>query len=192
MKAAPAALLVAALLAPGRAAAHAVFGDLGPFFDQLLHPVADPAQGLLLAAVAVFLARQPLASVRVAFAAFCLACAAAALTLLAAGQLAPGMRFSAALSAGVGLLAVSGWHPPVAVSLCVVVACALTAAALPGPAEEGAALLWLAGSVGGIALIVLYLWALADWARARLHPVAPAVAGAWVATISLLVLALPA
>ena len=92
-RAAP-ALAIGALLAPGPAAAHDAFGDLGPFYVNLLHPLADPAQGLLIAAVAVLLARQPLATVRPAYAALALAGAAAVLLAAFVTLDPPGRRMT--------------------------------------------------------------------------------------------------
>jgi hypothetical protein len=60
-----ATLLLAAVPLP--LAAHEAFGNLGPFYQVCLHPFADPAKGLVLAAVSVCLARQPVLTVRVAY-----------------------------------------------------------------------------------------------------------------------------
>ena len=50
-------------LAAGPARAHDAFGDLGPFYASLLHPLADPMQAALVIGTAAFLAGRALGTV---------------------------------------------------------------------------------------------------------------------------------
>jgi hypothetical protein len=172
-------------LVPGASSAHDAFGDLGPFYAALLHPLADPAQGLILVAAGVLLARQPLATVRPAYAA--LACAGGAAVLLGAAAAPPGLALSAVAATALGLAALSGvafgrW-PVVALAAAAAV-CAGLAIDLP-PGFRAAALSALGGTLG-IALAGLLVWGLVDALQRRLGRVAGAVAGSWIAATGLI------
>lgn len=173
--------------------AHDAFGDLGPFYANLLHPLADPAQGLLIAAVAVLLGRQPLASVRPAYAALALGGGVAMLLgpLVALEPL--GLRATGLAAAALGAAAlVGGSLRPVPAIL---VAAAVAAAAglrVDLPAEPRAAGLAALGSFLGIALAALLLWGLVDEASRRFGRIAGAVAGSWVVAVGVMAAALPA
>jgi urease accessory protein len=187
------ALALAAAVLPGAAFAHDAFGDLGPFYASLLHPLADPAQGLLLAAAAVLLARQPVATVRPAYAALA-ACGALAMALRAV--IDPpliGLRVTGLAVAALGIVAISGLRLPVAfaVPLCAVVAIA-AGLAVDLPAGTRAATLAGLGGAAGIALLSLAVWGGVDYATRRLGRIAGAVAGAWIAAIGIMAAALPA
>jgi hypothetical protein len=181
------------LVTPGPAAAHEAFGDLGPLFQALLHPLADPAQGLLLVAAAVFLARQPLATVRPAFAAL----VAGGLGVLATGLVVtlpdPGLRFMTLAALGLALVALPVRRAPVPAAVALAFAVGGLAALPFDAAPDGrSAVLGLLGGAAGIALGTLFLWGAADWADRRLSPLVSTVAAAWVAAIALMAAALPA
>lgn len=185
-------LALAAAVLPGAAQAHDAFGDLGPFYASLLHPLADPAQGLLLAAVAVLLAAQPLATVRPAYAVVVFAGAVAIPVGATLGVAAPGTRAVALTAVLLGLLALvplrlPPWVGAGLAGLAAVVA-GLALDLPPGPRAAGLAAL---GGALGIALITLLLWGGVDLARRRVGSVAGAVAGAWVAAVGLMAAALP-
>lgn len=184
-------LALAAALLPGAAAAHDAFGDLGPFYASLLHPLADPGQGLMIAAIAVVLARQPLAAVRPAYAALA-ACGALAVALhLVASPAPPGLRATGLAVAALGLLAVSGYRLPVAVAVPLAGAAALAAGfAVELPPGGRAAALAAVGGAAGIALLALLVWGGIDALSRRLGRIAGAVAGAWVAAIGIMSAAL--
>ena len=187
---APAAAVLAAALA-GPAAAHDAFGDLGPFYASLLHPLADPAQGLLIAAAAILLTRQPLATVRVAYATMA-ACGAVAVTVHAA-PLPLGLRATGVAVTLLGLLALSGVRVPPVVATTLAAAAAIAAGlAVDLPAGGRAAILAAIGGSAGIALLALLVWGGVDLATRRLGPIAGAVAGAWIAAIGIMSAALPA
>lgn len=177
---------------PTSAAAHDAFGDPGPFFRALVHPLADPAQAIVLVAAALLLARQPIATVRPAFAALLVGVVA----VLAAGVVTdlpvPPARILAAIALAVAGVALAGRRVPgpAVVGLALSVG---TAAALPLDNEpDGAsALAALAGGAAGIALATLFVWGGADWADRRVSPLASAVAAAWLAAIALMAIALP-
>jgi hypothetical protein len=173
-------------LLPGAASAHAAFGNLGPFYAGLLHPLADPAQGLILAGVGVLLARQPLATVRPAYVALVLAGGLTVLLGTAVG-VRPGLAPTALAATGLGLAALSGvalgrW-PVVALAAAAVVWAGL-AIDLPSGFRAGA-LSALGGSLG-IALAGLLVWGLVDELQRRLGRIAGAVAGSWVAAVGVM------
>lgn len=185
-------LVLAAALLPGPAAAHDAFGDLGPFYASLLHPLADPAQGLLIAAAAVLLARQPLATVRVAYAALALSGALAVASHAIADPVPIGVRDTGLAVAILGLVALSGLRLPTAAVVAIAAAAAVAAAlAIDLPPDARAAALAALGAAAGIALLALLVWGGVDLLTRRLGPVAGAVAGAWVAATGIMAAALP-
>jgi urease accessory protein len=185
------ALIAGGLAEP--ALAHDAFGDLGPFYANLLHPLADPGQGILIAAIAVLLAGQPLAAVRPAYAALALAGAAT----IGVGALVPldppGIRTTGILAAALGAAALLRLPlrplPATLLAGAVAVAAGLAVDVPPGPRVPGLPIL---GAALGLALAALLVWGLVDLARRRLGPVAGAVAGSWVAAVGILAAALPA
>lgn len=181
------------ILAPSAAFGHAAFGNLGPFYAQLLHPLADPVQGLVLVGAALFLARQPLGTAQYAVAALAI-CGLGFTVFFSAIRMAdPDMRIMAGLAAILGLLCIAGLRLPV--MLCVALAAAagmVAATAFDTPDESQGLVIWVLGGAAGIALMTLLVWAAANWAQNHIHPVAPAVVGAWVTAISIMMLALPA
>lgn len=182
-----------ALLASGSAQAHDAFGDLGPFYGGLLHPLVDPGQGLLLAAMAVLLARQPIRHVRGAFLAL-LVGVTLAQVVHAILQPLPGIGTQAVgpIVAVLGLLALIGLTLPAP-------ATGLLAGGLAGlaglstdiPDGPRAALLAAGGGALGIALFVLLIWNAIDLLQARLGRIAGAVAGSWILAIGIMATALP-
>jgi hypothetical protein len=180
-------------LVPEAARAHDAFGDLGPFFGALLHPLADPGQGLILGALAVLLARQPLVSVRLAYVALLVACLCVTALHAVWPMAAPSTRIVGALATGVGLLAVWGGRVPRPM----LAGLAVGAGVLAGLASDGATgdtrtdLLAALGGMAGTALVVLLLWAALDVLQDRLGRVAGAVAASWVAAVGLMMAALP-
>lgn len=183
---------LAALCLPQAAHAHDAFGDLGPFYQALLHPLADPGQGLILAALAILLARQPVADVRIAYAAVLGGALLAVLLHLMMPGPATGLRASGLIVAGLGALAVTGLTLPAALTAPLAGAIAILAG-FAGDAPDGARAAGLSafGTLTGIALAVLLLWSALDALMARLGRVAGAVAGSWVAAIGLMAAALP-
>lgn len=178
---------ITAALFPGTAAAHDAFGELGSFYAALLHPLADPAQGLVLAAAAVFLARQPLASVRPAFAALALA-GTLAIPLGMLGIFSqPGLAITALAAAALGVVALTGaslgrW-PTITIAVCA----ALTAGlAIDLPPGVGAGSLAAIGGALGIALGTLLVWGLVDLLQSRIGRVAGAVASSWIAAVAVM------
>lgn len=180
------------LLGPATAQAHDAFGDLGPFYGGLLHPLVDPAQGLVLTALAVLLARQPRDSVQVAFVAVVIGAVIAAFTHMVLPAPAPSVRLVGLVVAALGLLALAG--PRLAAPLMATIAGSLAIfAGFAGdmPADTRAAILSASGTALGVALPVLLIWAALDWLQARLGRIAGAVAGSWIAAIGVMAAALP-
>ncbi len=185
------ALILIALPAP--VSAHAAFGDLGPFYQGFLHPAADPAQGLLVAAGAIALARQPISTVRKAFPALV---GAAFFTLLIGNWFAPpqpGVTVVALSALFISLWAIVPLRTPVMiVSGLAILLGALAAVPLLGSDRAGRELvLMLFGGTLGIAIFTLFLWGAAEWADRRIVKVASAVVAAWIAAISLMTATLP-
>ncbi len=187
--------LIAVTLAaiPVPAAAHDAFGDLGPFYAALLHPLADPVQGLMLAAVALFLARQPIDTVRPAYA----TAVAAGLGVLVLGQVIalPSAGQVALLTATlIAALAVLFKPVPDAVAACLLAGLLGGLGALSFDQVTGGrvAVLTVLGGAASIALVTLFVWGAADWANRRLSPYATLVAASWVAAVALMVAVVPA
>ena len=184
--------LILSLLWPGAAAAHQAFGDLGPFSDNMLHPLADPAQGMLLLALAVWLARQPVAVVRLAVLVLAVA-ALAAIVFGARMGLGPvSLRVSGALAAGLGIWAIIGRTAP-AVLVPLVAAGAGLAAGLAfelDPASAGR-VQEVAGGMAGIVLACILVWAPLNLLERRIGPVAVRVAASWIAAIGIMTAMLP-
>jgi urease accessory protein len=176
-----------ALGVPAPAAAHDAFGDLGPFYGSLLHPAADPAQGLLVAAAAVLLARQPLTTVRPAYAAFVLTAGLGA--LLPFGALGPQASALAAVALGLAAVLATRLAPILATILAAAAGAAAGLAAEIAPGLRDGALSLIGGALG-IALAALLVWVLIDALQRHLTPVAGAVAAAWIAAVGIMTTAL--
>ncbi|MFV0475297.1 MAG: HupE/UreJ family protein [Pikeienuella sp.] len=183
---------LAVWLTPGRAPAHDAFGDLGPFYGGLLHPMVDPVQGLLLFGAALLLARQPAARVRTVYIVMILAgiLAVAAHQALPAPEL--GMRTAGVLMALLGALALSGLSLPILATAALAGGVAIIAGFRgDAPADPRTALLNAAGLSLGLGLFVLFVWCGFDMLQARLGRIAGAVAGSWVTAVGIMVAALP-
>jgi len=186
------AVALALLLAARPASAHDAFGDLGPFYANLLHPLADPAQAVMLAGFAAVVALQPLETVRPGWALHAAAgtltvAALAVATLPTAPMVVVGMA-----AACLGIAAVVGARLPrpavVGLGIAAAVIAALAADRPAGPRE---ALLVTLGGALGLAATSLLLWSLFDALRRRLGDIACKVAGSWVAAIGIMTAALP-
>jgi urease accessory protein len=185
-------LALAAGATPAPALAHDAFGDLGPFYASLLHPLADPAQGLLIAAIAILLAGQPLATVRPAYAALALTGTAAILLGAVVALEPPDLRTTGFLATALGGAALFGLSLPPRAAILLAGAIGVGASlAIDLPPGLRAAGLSALGAALGIALATLLVWGLVDTARRRLSPVAGAVAGSWVAAVGIMAAALP-
>jgi hypothetical protein len=172
-------------LTPSPALAHDAFGDLGPFHASLLHPLADPLQAALVVGIAAFLASRPIGTARVALPVFV---AAAALGLGLGWR--TGLSAMPLVTAGVAvILGLAATLParwtPLWTALPLAAAAGVLAGLAPG-APEGAALQPLLGGFLGIGIFAALGWAGLDALARRLSPVAPAVAGSWVAAVGLL------
>jgi len=178
---------------PGAALAHDAFGDLGPFYQAFLHPLADPAQGLLVAAAAVALAVQPITSLRLAFVALVVGAVAMLTTRSVLPVADPSLLAVATLTLLTAVIGVLSLRPAPAVTAGIA-AILGAVAALPLDGARGGVpgVLTVAGGTAGIAFGTLFLWGAIDLAARRISPLAPRVAGAWLAAIGVMVAALPA
>jgi hypothetical protein len=179
--------VMALVLVPGAAAAHDAFGDLGPFYAALLHPLADPSQGLIVAAVGVLLARQSLETVRPAYAAFVASGAASVLAGAVAPHPAPGLALVALGAAGFGIAALAGLQlgRPLAVALAGAAGLAAGLAVDLPPGWRAGGLAALGGTLG-LALGSLLIWGLVDLLQRRLGRGAGAVAASWIAAVGVM------
>ncbi len=172
--------------------AHDAFGDLGPFYASILHPLVDPLQAALLVGTAAFLAGRSLALTGMALPVFIGVAAFAALfTALGGMAVAPPLLVAfVAVLAGLAAILPEAWTPRVPSLILVAVTGALTGLA-PGPAE-GAALQPFLGTAVGIASLVTLCWFALEAAGQRFTPLVPRVAGSWVAAIGILTAAFAA
>jgi hypothetical protein len=172
---------------PAPALAHDAFGDLGPFYASLLHPLADPMQAALVLGTAAFLAGRSLDRVRVALPVFMAAAALSHLLLswrlgLVPPPLAPAL---AAVAVGGAATLPDRWTRASAGLLLVAVSGVLVGLAPDRPPPAGA-LQPILGTVLGIAALATLAWAALDALARRVSGLAPAVAGSWVAAVGLL------
>jgi hypothetical protein len=183
-------LAILATLAPGPAFAHDAFGDLGPFYASLLHPLADPLQGALLLGTAAFLAGRPLSTVRPTLPIF----AAAAALGYAALVMRPDLVVSPLMAGGVALVAgLAAMLPdpfvPRLPGFALVAATGALAGLASGASQAGTALQASLGTFVGIAALATLAWFALETAGRRFTPIVPKVAGSWVAAIGILVAA---
>jgi hypothetical protein len=178
-------LFVLLSAAPSPALAHDAFGDLGPFYASLLHPLADPLQAALVIGTAALLARRGAETVRLALPVFM---AGAMLGLGVAWRLdlvpAPLLPPFIAVACGLAATLPARWAPPWLVLPLFAVTGGLAGLAPGRP--DGAALQSLLGGVLGIGIFATLAWAGLDALARRVTPLAPAVAGSWVAAVGIL------
>jgi hypothetical protein len=181
-------LALAMILLPGPATAHDAFGDLGPFYASLLHPLADPMQAALVVGTAAFLAGRPHAFVQVALPVFVMAAALSHLVLGRAMDLpAPPLIFAgAAVAAGLAATLPERATRRTVASLALVAATGALAGLAPDRPPDGAALQPVLGTILGLAVLTTLAWGALDAARRLVSPLAPPVVGSWVAAVGLL------
>ncbi|MGI1660900.1 HupE/UreJ family protein [Palleronia sp. KMU-117] len=171
---------------PSPALAHDAFGDLGPFYAGLLHPLADPLQAALVVGTAAFLAGRPIEIARVALPVFV---AATALGLGLLGWRLGLVPAPLLLAAGAVLIGLAATLParwtPVWASLALVAVTGALAGLAPGQ-PDGGTVQPLLGGLLGIGILTALAWAGLDALARRLAPIAPAIAGSWVAAIGML------
>ena len=180
--------LVAALAAlPTPTLAHDAFGDLGPFYANLLHPMADPMQAALGLGTAAFLAGRSLNTVRLALPGFV---ASAALSYLFLGwrfgvTAAPIMASAVAIAVGAAAMLPERWTPVAAALVLVTGTGAFVGLSpdQPMPSDLAQAIL---GTLLGIAAFILIAWAMFDATARHVSRLAPAIVGSWVAAVGLL------
>jgi hypothetical protein len=180
-----------AAVAPAPALAHDAFGDLGPFYASLLHPLADPVQAVLILGTAALLAGRALGTVRVALPLFVAAAALSHVVLGWRGGLLPSPALVAGSAVAVGIAATipDRWTCVPAVVALVAVTGALVGL-LPDRPPPGGALQPILGTVAGVIVLTTLTWAALDALTRRVSWLAPAVAGSWVAAVGLIVGAL--
>ncbi|MGA9411812.1 MAG: hypothetical protein WBV78_15375 [Roseobacter sp.] len=181
------------ILLPTTAVAHDAFGDLGPFYGSMLHPLADPLQAAVLVGTAAFLAGRSLSVVRGAIPIFVLLAGFASVAAFS-GTFAtppPVVAGFVALLAGLAAALPENWSPWPLVYALMALAGAVTGLA-PGVPDEGLMLQTLLGSLFGFSALVTLLWFTFEAAGRRLTPLVPKVIGSWVAAVGILVVAFSA
>jgi hypothetical protein len=181
-----------AAVAPAPASSHDAFGDLGPFYASLLHPLADPLQAALLVGAAAFLASGPVSLARVALPVFAGAATLAVFALAAGAPVAAAPALAAVAALGIGLAAMlpAAWVPlPAALAL---VALAGALIGLSPGATAAASLPHALGTVVGVAALAALAWFGLETAGRRVTPLVPRVVGSWVAAVGILVAAFAA
>lgn len=186
MRPAPIALLL--ILAPAPVRAHDAFGDLGPFFGSLLHPLADPLQAALLAGTAAYLAGRRLDAVRRALPVFAAALVSAQVALALVPEVEVPTLLVAATALLIGAAAiVPDQSLPRWFGLILVAVAGALAGLAPGALPQASALQSFFGNLLGVAMLTILLWSAFDAAARRLSPLAPRVVGSWVAAIAIIV-----
>jgi len=187
-----AAAIVACLL-PTSLHAHDAFGDLGPFYANLLHPLADPLQAALLVGTSACLAVRPLNVTRQLLPVFAGAATLGALILVfGVPMVAPPVIVAlAVLLVGLSAVLPNTWTP-LPVTLVLVAATGVLTGLAPGANAEGASLQPFLGTAIGIAVLATLAWFGLETAGRRFTPLVPQVAGSWVAAIGILIVAFSA
>ncbi|MEE4187270.1 MAG: HupE/UreJ family protein [Roseobacter sp.] len=187
------AFAAAPMLIPTTAVAHDAFGDLGPFYESMLHPLADPLQAAVLVGTAAFLAGRPLLVVRRAMPMFILVAGIGSVAVFSGKIIAtpPVLAGLAALLVGLAATLPENWTPrPVVHAIAATMGFFVGLA--PGTPDEGLTLQTLMGSFFGISVLVTLLWYALEAAARRLTRLAPKVVGTWVAAVGILVIAFSA
>ena len=187
------ALAVLCGVAARPATAHAPLPGLEGVYAGLVHPLTRPDQILVLLAAALFLGGFALGRLAPAFGALAAGLAGGVAIGQAGGAPAPWLFALAALAATGAALAPGRWRQATPV-VAAVAGLALGWASVPGPGPLQDRIVTMAGSAAGAGLFVLYATAAIELLRARIRgawlPIALRVAAAWVAAISLMMLAL--
>lgn len=186
-----AAVGAALVVLPSAATAHDAFGDIGPFYNGLLHPLVDPAQALSLTGLAVLMAIHPIGIVRIAVGVF-ITFAVGTLVASQLTALVPQPVLLQTTALATGLTATAGPRIPAIVPIALA---SVTAVLSIGNTDQPTSglreiLLFNIGTLVGHVFFLLLLWELLEQLVRRLGPLACRVAGSWVAAIAILTLAL--
>jgi hypothetical protein len=173
--------------------AHDAFGDLGPFYANFLHPLADPLQAAITVGTAALLAGRSLAITRVALPIFAGAATVAACVLVFATLNAASSMFGALAAVCVGIAAMvpGKWTPP-AVTLVLVAAAGILTGLAPGVPDDRQVFQFILGTALGIAVFSTLAWSALEYGSRRYASVIAQVVGSWVAAIGILVVAFSA
>ncbi|MEY8838937.1 HupE/UreJ family protein, partial [Cribrihabitans sp. XS_ASV171] len=157
---------------PQSAVAHDAFGDLGPFYANLLHPVVDPLQAALVIGAAALLARRQVEEVRLALPMFVLAASGVYLASiwLAVDISVSGPPALAALVAGLMAMLPQRRVPKSAVAAVLVASGAFTGLAPGRPALEAPVMQASLGTIAGTAVFSMLSWLVLDTLARRASP----------------------
>jgi len=181
----PRAVLLALTLIVSISPAHAheALGGAGPFVNGLLHPAIEPAHLLGLLALGLWIARLDRDALRRSILAF----ATALIAGLLAGSLGtvPAM-VPLAVALILGCLVAGGWQWPASLAAMVSVAAATTIGFDSGSDDWIAGLgIWVGAMLIVLNIVNLAMRFEAAWLRFGIR-----IAGAWIAAITLMLLAL--
>jgi hypothetical protein len=181
---------LAAVLAASAARAHDAFGDLGPFYAGVLHPLANPLQGALMVGVAALAAPRSAAGARAVLTGFVTAAVLASLFAAFGLIQAANQPTLAAVSIVVGIAATLPRRVLPSAALMLLGAGAGLIAGAAGDITEPVQPAPLAGAILGLGLLPLLLWGAIEALHQRVSPWAPAVIGSWVAALGVMLAAL--
>lgn len=154
---------------PWPVAAHDAFGDLGPFYAHLLHPLAAPLQGLLIICAMALLVSAGARTARTGLPAFLAGAILGACALSLAHAPPQPTAHLAIASAALGVAALARCSLSIqSVVTCTFLTGLLVGAAADPPAADGDLARPLAGTLAGILLMSLLAWSAIDALRSRL------------------------
>lgn len=176
------------VLTPTVVYAHDAFGELGPFYASMLHPLADPLQASMLVGAAAFLASRPIVFVRLALPLF--AAAAIVATLVVASK--PSFTFPVIVTAVtvliVGLATIlPEKFVPVPLGLGIIGTAGTITGLVAGIPDGEFALQYVLGTALGISGLAVLAWFWLDTVSRQFTSLIPKVAGSWVAAFGILV-----
>lgn len=163
-------------------------GLLPAFVDGLLNPLATPAHGLTLLALALLLARLPQRFV--VLLTFALALAAGFLAIALAVETTPARTVLLAVATALGAMVAAAWTPKLLA--CLLAAIAGAALALDSPPQAvriADAYAALAGTAIGACAMLIAIAAIAGHAKADWQRLGVRILGSWIAASAILVLA---
>lgn len=186
---------VTMLAITNEAAAHTSFEGSEGLYRGLLHPIAEPLQGLLAAAFGLVLARSKSENASRALAIAAIAGITAALVKAVAWADAAVIMLGlagATLTCGLTLAAFRRVPRALGVGLAILAGLVLGANAV-SEGEVGRLATSIGSLVGG-ALLIIYLSGLGHWlakreTQYRFSYLVPQIAGAWIAAIAIMIIA---
>ena len=188
-------LLLALILAPSLAWAHAPFPGIRGFYVGFLHPLTSLSHILLIISICLLLGSLAGQKPRKFLVATAAGASAGILVAMVTGTILSNNPISIVLAGVLGIVVVLAWRPKevILVGLIALSAFALALESLPDPGRFGDVLITCLGSVAGIFYLIMYgargvHEGLQRW-QAAWVPISLRVAGSWITAVSCLMLA---